>query len=169
MAGMATVLTLTSGKAVAQNRGNFDPEQMRARMMERYKEAFEVTKDDEWKIIQERIDKVLTAQRETRIGGFGFAGGGRRGGGNANAGDNNNNGGNRRTRGGFGGEPNPDVEALQKALEDKASPDQIKAKLAKVRESMKQKEANLAKAQVDLKEVLSVRQEATAVTMGLLK
>ena len=171
MAGMATVLTLSTGKAVAQNRGNFDPEQMRARMMERYKERLEVTKDDEWKIIQERIEKVLTAQRETRIGGFGGPGGpgGRRGGGGGDNAQADNNNGGRRNRGAFGGEPNPDVEALQKALEAKASPDEIKSKLAKVRESLKQKEANLAKAQGDLKEVLSVRQEALAVTMGLLK
>jgi hypothetical protein len=166
MAGMATLLTLSTGKVAAQNRGNFDPEQMRARMMERYKERLEVTKDDEWKLISERIDKVLTAQRETRIGGFGGPGGRRGGGGgdNAQAGTNNP-----RNRGPGVGEPNPDVEALQKALDDKASPEQIKAKLAKVRESVKQKEANLAKAQDDLKQVLSVRQEAVAVTMGLLK
>ena len=72
MAGMATVLTFSTGKVAAQNRGNFDPEQMRQRMMERYKERLEVTNDDEWKLISDRIEKVMAAQRETRIGGFGF-------------------------------------------------------------------------------------------------
>ena len=118
MAGMATVLTFSTGKVAAQNRGNFDPEQMRQRMMERYKERLEVTNDDEWKIIQDRIEKVVTAQRETRIGGFGFGGpGGRRGpGGGDNAQADNGNGGARRARGGmFGGEPNPDAEDGQAA------------------------------------------------------
>ncbi|MBI3882248.1 MAG: hypothetical protein HY301_19590, partial [Verrucomicrobia bacterium] len=31
--------------------GNFDPAAMRQRMMDRMKETFEVTNDDEWKII----------------------------------------------------------------------------------------------------------------------
>src|SRR5687768_10316220 len=39
-------------------RGNFDPEQMRQRMMERYKEMLEVKTDDEWKVIEGRIQKV---------------------------------------------------------------------------------------------------------------
>jgi len=64
-------------------------------MMERYKERLEVTNDDEWKIISDRIEKVMTAQRETRIGGFGFGGpGGRRGSDTAQA-DAGNNGGRR--------------------------------------------------------------------------
>ena len=170
MAGMATALTLSTGKVAAQNRGNFDPEQMRQRMMERYKERLEVTNDDEWKIISDRIEKVMTAQRDTRIGGGGFGGpGGRRGGGggdNAQA----DNGGNRRNRGGmFGGEPNPDAEALQKAIDSKASADELKAKMAKLRDNLKDKEAKLTKAQDELRKVLSVRQEAIALSMGLLK
>jgi len=172
IAGITAIMGFTGSKALAQGRGNFDPEQMRQRMMERYKERFEVKSDDEWKIISERIEKVMTAQRDARIGGFGaFGGGGRRGGGGDNAagGDTNNNGGNRRNRGGFGGEPSAEVTALEKAIEDKASNDDIKSKLAKVRDSQKDKEAKLTKAQDDLRKVLSVRQEATAVLMGLLK
>ena len=42
-------------------------------------------------------------------------------------------------------------------------------KLARYRDAHKEKEAKLEKAQQDLKEVLSPRQEAVAVTMGLLK
>ena len=58
---------------------------------------------------------------------------------------------------------------MQKAIESKASADELKAKLAKLREARKQKEANLEKAQEELRKVLSVRQEASAVLMGLLK
>ena len=45
----------------------------------------------------------------------------------------------------------------------------MKAKLTKFREARKDKEAKLAKAQEDLKKVLSVKQEAAAVLMGLLQ
>jgi hypothetical protein len=168
MAGMAAVLALGGNKALAQGRGNFDPEQMRQRMLERVKERLEVKSDDEWKIISERVEKVMTAQRETRVAGFGGFGGGRRGGGGDNAGGDANNNGGRRNRGG-GGELSPEVEALQKAIDDKASNDDVKAKLAKVRDSQKDKEAKLVKAQDELRKVLSVRQEAAAVLMGLLK
>jgi len=170
MAGMATVLTLSTGKVAAQNRGNFDPEQMRQRMMERYKERLEVTNDDEWKIISDRIEKVMTAQRDARIGGFGGFGGagGRRGGGGGDNAQADNGG--RRNRGGmFAGEPNPDAEALQKAIDSKASADELKTKMAKLRDSLKDKEAKLTKAQDELRKVLSVRQEAIAMSMGLLK
>jgi hypothetical protein len=170
VAGIAAALGLSAGNAAAQGRpqrGNFDPEQFRTQMMERFKERLEVKSDDEWKVISERITKVQEAQREARIGGFGgFGGRGGGRGGNRGGGD-NAGGADRGNRG--GGSTNPDVEALNKAIEDKASNDDLKAKMAKVRESVKAKEADLAKAQDDLKKVLSVRQEAIAITMGLLK
>jgi hypothetical protein len=167
LAGIATLMAFSSGNAAAQGRGNFDPEQMRQRMMDNYKERLEVTSADEWKIISERIEKVMTAQRDARMGGMGMFGRGGRGGrpGGDNAADTNSN----TNRNRFGGEPNPDVEALQKAIDAKASSDEIKTKLAKVRQTMKEKEANLVKAQDELRKVLSVRQEAIAVTTGLLK
>jgi hypothetical protein len=74
-----------------------------------------------------------------------------------------------RNRNPFGGEPSVEAEGLQKALEGKASNDELKAKLAKFRDARKAKEATLEKAQDELRKVLSVRQEATAVTMGLLR
>ena len=54
-------------------------------------------------------------------------------------------------------------------MDAKASSEELKGKLAKVRATLKVKEANLAKAQDELRKVLSVRQEATAVLIGLLK
>ena len=172
LAGVAVVMCLGAGNAAAQNNrrggggGNFDPEQFRQRMLDRYKEQLEVKSDDEWKIISERIEKVTTAQRDARIGGFGGPGG-RRGGGGPGGDAAGGGGGNNRNP--FGGEPNVDAEALQKALDAKAPSDEIKGKLAKLREGQKEKEAKLAKAQDELRKVLSVRQEATAVMMGLLK
>src|SRR5438270_2214555 len=79
VAGVAVALWLSAGQVAAQGRGNFDPAQMRQRMMDRYKERLEVTNDTEWKLLEERIEKVTTAQREARLGGFGGPGGGRGG------------------------------------------------------------------------------------------
>jgi thioredoxin-like negative regulator of GroEL len=78
-------------------------------------------------------------------------------------------GGGGRRGGGPGADANPEAEALQKALEAKASTEEIKTALAKYREARKTKEAALAKAREELKKVLSVRQEATMVMMGLLE
>lgn len=173
LAGASAALLLGTSAVLAQDqppgRGNFDPEQMRQRMMDNYREKLEVKSDAEWKLVQERIEKVTTARREVGMGG-GFGGFGRRGGGTNNAagGDNQGQAG-RRNRGGFGGEPSPEAEALQKAIDSKASPDEIKSKLAKLRDARKDKEAQLEKAQADLRKVLSVRQEAAAVLLGLLK
>jgi len=155
-----------------QGRGNFDPAEFRQRMMDNYRERLEIKGDDEWKAIQPLIEKVTEARREVGFGGGGFGfgrgGGGRRGGGGNNdaQADGNNQGGRR----GFpGGEPSPEAEELQKAIDSNASKDELKAKLTKFREARKDKEAKLAKAEEDLKKVLSVKQEAAAVLMGLLQ
>jgi hypothetical protein len=168
LTGVAVTLALSSGRLAAQDRpgrGDFDPEQMRQRMMERYREQLEIKSDDEWKVIQPRIELITEARREVGFGGFG-RGFGRRGGPGGPGGDQGDRGG---RGGGFrGGDPSPEAEALQKAIEAKAPNDEIKAKLAKYREARKEKEAKLAKAQDELRQVLSVRQEASAVMMGLL-
>jgi hypothetical protein len=181
VAGCAAALGLGANNVAAQGRGNFDPAQMRQRMMDRAKETLEVTDDSEWKVLEAAIGKVMDAQQELRSAGGGMfgRGGPRRNNNNnpdANANANGSgdqaaqggqNGG--RRRGGFGGPPSPEVEALQKAIDDKASPDDIKSKLAKVRETAKAKEAKLVAAQADLQKLLSARQEASAVLLGLLK
>lgn len=151
--------------------GPRNPEEMRQRMMERTREQFGVTDDAEWKVIEAKIQKVNEARRATG-GGFAMgAFGGRRGGpgGDGDRPGRGGEGGGGGRRGGFGGEPSPEVEDLRKAIDAKASPDEIKAKLAKVREARKANEAKLESAQEDLRKVLSVRQEAVAVMMGLVK
>lgn len=168
--GMAALLGLSASSALAQqegerrrerggDRGNFDPAEFQKRMMERVREQLEVKSDDEWKIIEPRVTKVMEARRDATMGG-GFGRGGRGGPGGGGEG-----GG----RSPFGGEPSAEAEALRKAVEAKAPADEIKAKLAKYREAKKAKEANLTKAQDELKKVLSLRQEATAVMSGLLQ
>jgi len=157
------------GGGGGRQRGNFDPEQMRQQMMARYREQLGIKDDAEWGVIEGRINKINEARRNTGrgFGGFGGRGGGP--GGPGGPGGQGGPGGGQGGRGGWGGQPNPEAEALQRALDGGASADDVKAKLAAYRASQKQKEAALEKAQDDLRQVLSVKQEATAVLMGLLK
>lgn len=144
--------------------GDFDPAEFQARMMQGIRERLVVKDDTEWKAIEGLVQKVMDARRDIGFGGggrmFGRPGGGGGGGGN-------NDGG--RRRGGFFGEPDPTQEALDKAIESKASKEELKSAMAKVRASKKEKEAKLAKAQDDLKKVLTTEQEATALSMGLVQ
>src|SRR5437870_3451960 len=189
MAGVAWMAGLGANNVLAQQdrpqRGNFDPAEMQQRRMDNLKEQLEVKDDTEWNAIKPLITKVMDAQRAAmadrmrgafrgfgRGGGQGGGGGGGAGfaagaGGGGTAGDQGNGGG-RRFRGGFGGEPSPEADALEKAVEAKASNSEMKAALAKYQEARKAKEAELAKAQNDLRKVLSVRQEAIATVNGLL-
>jgi len=172
--GVSLVVFLGAGPVSAQQRqgrGNADIEQFRQRMMERYREELEVKSDDEWKVIQGRIEKVVEARREVGLGGpmggMAFGRGGRRGGDGPDQQSGGNGQGGRRAFG--GGTPSPEAEALQKAVESKASADELKAKLAQYREARKEKQAKLEKAQDELRKLFSVRQEASAVLMGLLQ
>jgi len=132
---------------------------MQQRMMERYREALEITADDEWKAIEPLIQKVNEARRDVGFGGMGrmFRGPGGPGG----------QGGPGGGRGGFGGS-SPEEDVLQKALESKAPAGDLKSALAKVRDARKAKEAKLTTAQDNLRAVLTARQEAQAVLVGLL-
>lgn len=172
MAGMASAMCLGSNALAQQDnqgggggrggRGNFDPAQMRERMMERVKEQMEITDDSEWKAIQPLVQKVMDARMATMAGGMGrgMFGGPRRGG--------DNNGGDQAQRRGPFGQPSAEVEALQKAIDGKASNAELKTAMTKVVEARKAKQADLEKAQADLRKVLSVRQEAIATANGWL-
>jgi hypothetical protein len=135
--------------------GNFDPAQFRQRMMDRLKEELGAT-DDEWKVLEPKVDKVMTAQQSARAGG-GFGGFGRRGGG-----------------GGMGpGGDTPTAQAardLRTTLDNKDAPaSEITAKLTALRDARAKARAELESAQKDLKEVLTPRQEAVLVVNGMLE
>ena len=71
--------------------------------------------------------------------------------------------------GGFGQQQSdPAADALQQGLDNNAPTDQVKDLLAKYQASQKAKQATLSAAQANLRQVLSVRQEAQATLMGLL-
>jgi len=176
LGAMAATLAISSTSLIAQNngggggggRGNFDPAQMQQRMMDRYQEQLGFTNDTEWDAVKPLVQKVMDARRDVGIGGMGrMFGGGRNRGGNNNADQANN-----RPRGGPGGmfgQPSPEQEALQKALDDNAPAAQIKDLLAKYKASQKAKQAKLEAAQAELKAVLTTKQEAEATLLGLVQ
>lgn len=164
----ALVLSLSPANLAAQQRpdwANMAPQQIQQliqqQMMDYVREQLVATNDDEWTVIQGRLSKVIQGKMESAMSNMG----GMRGMMGRNRA--NDNSGARRGFAGFG-QPDPDAEALQKALDAKAPTDQIKAALAKLRESRKRKEAALAAAQDQLRQVLSFRQEATLVSLGML-
>jgi hypothetical protein len=171
--GIAAALFLSAGSVSAQNDngggggrrggGNFDPAQMQQRFMERVHDDLGFTNDTEWNAVQPLVQKVFDAQRDARGSGMGRMFRGNRGGGN---GANANAGGG---RGGFFGEPSPEADALQKAIDDNAPKAQIKAALAKYQASQKAKQAKLVTAQENLRKVLNSKQEAQATLLGLLE
>ena len=122
-----------------------------------------VTNDDEWSAISPLILKVVTLQLSQNAGlGNIFGRGGRGGGGGGGGG-----------RGGIaallGGAPDPAADALDAAVNGNAPVATLKTAMAGVRESRKRKQAEFAKAQADLKAVVSVRQEAYLVNAGILE
>jgi len=152
-----------------QGRGNWDPEQMRQRMMERVREQLAVKDDAEWSVIESRIKKISDSRFGMGRGMGGPGGPGGPGGQGAPGGQGGQGGqGGRQGRGGFG-QANPDAEVLQSALDSGASADDIKVKLTAYRAAAKVKEVQLEKAQDELRQLLSVKQEARAVLLGLLK
>jgi len=153
-----------NGGGQRRQRGNWDPAQMQQRIMERYQDALGFTNDTEWDAVKPLVQKVMDARRDTMGGmGRGMFGGPRNRGGQG--GDQANN----RPRGGMFGQPSPEAEALQKAVDDNAPASQIKDLLTKYRESQKAKQAKLEAAQADLKKVLTTKQEAEAALLGLVE
>jgi gentisate 1,2-dioxygenase len=66
------------------------------------------------------------------------------------------------------GQPSPEAESLQKAIDAKAPKAELKAAVVKYQESRKAKQAELEQAQDALRKVLTARQEAIATVNGWL-
>ena len=132
--------------------------EFRQRMFERLKNELDVT-EEEWTVIEPKLTKVMKLARETNLRGMRGRGG-------------------RRGRQGRGPEESESEQseiqkaaiALQEAvIKSDTSSDDIKVKLEAFRKAKKQAKQELAKAQDELKESLSVRQEAKLVLRGLLE
>ena len=141
-------------------RGNFDPAQFRQRMDERMKEALGAT-DEEWKVLQPKIEKVQRLALQARGGMMMtrifsvFVGAGPQ------------------SPGAEGQPQQTDMmkkgSDLQRILQKPdAKPEDIKPALAAYREARATARTELEQAQKDLQSLLTLRQEAVLVSQGLL-
>ena len=121
--------------------------------------------------------KVMELNRQANAGGRGmmfgmFGGRGGRGGPGGPGGDQGGPQADRRGRG-----PQGEQTALEKAMaqlrttleNQSASPEEIKKQLTAVRQAREKAKQELAVAQQDLKKILTLRQEAMLVEMGLFE
>ncbi len=146
-------------------RGQMDTEQMINMMSGRIQEVLEMS-DEEWTVIGPKLINVITLSTESTrpnlrmMMGMFIPGRG-----------NSNQMNPRRPFAGWG-EPGPiaTVQAeLQKLLEDKeASASEIKLKIIELREEKEKAEQRLAVARNELRELLTIRQEALLIAMGYL-
>ncbi len=131
--------------------GKPQPEEAARRALDRLRENLEVTDDAEWAIISARVTAIVEARSSLGkgAGGPGLP---------------------LKSKAGprSGASPHPEQDALRYAVRDKLPDGEVKARLARAHEVHVQNEARLAKAQAELRAVLTVRQEAVAVLAGLL-
>ncbi len=146
--------------------GNFDPAQFQQRILDNVRDQLGFTNDTDWSAVQPLVQKVLDAQRDARGAGMRGLFGRNRGG--QNGGQNGGQGG-PGGRGGIFGQPSPEQEALQKAIDDDAPASQVKDLLAKYKVARQAKQAKLEAAQDALKAVLTSKQEAQAYLLGLVR
>jgi hypothetical protein len=149
---------------------------MRQMMSQRMQELFGAT-DQEWTILGPRVTKVMELSRQVGGGGRGgmmFGAMGRRGGPQGGPGGPAGPGGGR-----FGGRPGTQgteqtdvdkaTEGLRTLLENtSATPEQIKTQLTTLRAAKEKAKQQLAVAQQELRQIITLRQEAQCVMMGIL-
>ena len=147
-------------------------EMIQQRLSDSYREQMSVTNDEEWALIDQRIKAVTKAQSAMSAdgGGMGGLGGLIRGfgGGRGGRGGGGMGGGGGGALAGLFGQQSPEAEALQKAIDANAPAAQIKGLMEKFVAVRKAKQDALAKAQEELRQLLTTRQEAVALVNGLL-
>jgi len=148
----------TGGRGNRGGRGNFDPAQFRQQYMDRIKQSLGAT-DEEWAAISPKLQKVMDAQRDSR---------GSRGGYSRRRGSDQSS-----TQPQSTDQQQSEVAKasaeLRAALDKKDTPSgEIDAKLKALRDAKEKAKAQTAQAQKELKEILTHRQEAVLVNMGML-
>jgi predicted RNase H-like nuclease (RuvC/YqgF family) len=160
LSGAIILAGILIGQAVSQEapprrqgQGNRDPGQFRQRMMERIRETLKAT-DEEWKVLEPKIEKVQSLQMQLRSGMRMFA---------PRAGQAQD-----------GEQPTSDVEKkgseLKKLLDDPATkPEAVKTALKALRDAREKTKGDLTEAQKDLRGVVNLRQESYLVLVGMLE
>jgi hypothetical protein len=110
--------------------------------------------DEEWAVIRPRLEKVSELRvRSAMGGGFGFRG--------------------RGSDGGAGDRPVSEIDAksraLREAIDANASPEKLKQAMTELRAARQKQQAEAKAAADHLREVLSLKQEAVLVSMGILE
>ena len=168
--GVITLMLICIGtSAMAQEPGpttrpgrgprNFNPEQFQKMISDRLKEKMGVS-DEDWAAIEPRVFKVMAAQRDAGGGGmgmgmlFGFGGAGGPGGGEDES------------------KLTPTAKAakdLQASIEANAGADELAARMAALRDAQAKARQQLADARSSLKELLTRKQEAVLLMVGILE
>jgi len=147
-----------------QGRGNFDPAAFQKQQEDALKAGLGVT-DEEFTALKPKLDAVQKARRDASTrGGFGGFGGG-------------NFGGRNRGQNADPNAPAPDKTEMQKKsdalkglLDNKESdPKAVQEALAGLRAEREKAKETLKKAQTELKELLTAKQEAYLVMRGDLE
>jgi hypothetical protein len=165
-----------AGQMLGGRRGmQMDSEQMQEMMAQRYQELLGMS-DEEWAVIGPYVLKVTTLSSATQSRGTGIRmimssrGNTRQEAQEQSQTEAQSRDQNRRTRGTTTDSQDENLEALQTLLEDEnATTDEIKAKLSALRKARETAKQELATARKELRELLTLRQEATLVVMGLLE
>ena len=156
---ICTAAVLPTLAQPAPGGGPPDFAQMRQRMSERLKEMLAAS-DDEWKVLQPRIEAIQQQKRDSGggMGGMMFGGGG---------------GGFRPP--GSPGDDQPKSEVQQKAADLRtvtdnkdSKPVDIKEKVAALRAAKEKSKAELQKQQAELREIVTIRQEAVLIMLGVM-
>ncbi len=155
-----------------------DPQQMRTMMMQRLRTQLRAT-DQQWTTLGPRLEKVMELNRQVsgRGGMFGGARPGAMGGGFGGPGGRQ---GPRAAQPGAAAPSQtgaaPEMTDVDKATQElqqllrgnTPNAEEIKTKLTALRQAKTRAKQDLAKAQTELKQGLSINQEATLVLMGYL-
>ncbi|MDP3069330.1 MAG: hypothetical protein Q8N18_03530 [Opitutaceae bacterium] len=120
-----------------------------ARTLDRLRERLEITDDEEWAIVAERLARVEEARRAA-------------GGPVASPAMDRGKKPDRKDAG--GGER----DALRAAVADRLPEAEVRSRLSRLAEVQRQHAAKLTRAQEELRAVLTVRQEAITVVLGIL-
>lgn len=159
------------GQRGNEGREAFDPSRLQDMMLDRLKERLGAS-DEEWTVLKPQLQKVTELQTQLRASAGPMASFGGRGG------DRGPGGGDRGPGGGDRGGDRmmapapamPEAETLRNTLDDEnAAPEAITSALKAFRDARAAKQAELTKAQEDLRKVLTVRQEAILVMSGTLE
>lgn len=156
-----------SAQAQQEQRNRFDRGQFMERILERLRENLGASAE-EWSVLKPMIDNIMEKQsamrRSVGRGVFGTFGGGRGGRGGDNDGNRRDREG-RRSRG--DGDSGSNADSLREAVES-GDANKIKKELASYRAAQKKRAAELKKAREELRQVVTLKQEATLVLWGLL-